>query len=307
MSLYLVTGGAGFIGSHLTEALLSQGHRVRVLDNLSTGKRKNIPAGAEFFQADFCEGEAIRPAFEGVDGVFHVGALPRVPLSIAQPVETAKTNIMGTLNVLVAARDAKVKRVVYSASSSAYGNQDRLPLTPDMRANPLNPYALQKYVGELFCQQFSALYGLETVSLRYFNVYGPRMANDGAYVTVIAIFMRQVRAGETLTIDGDGEQTRDFTHVTDVVAANIAAMHSSMVGTGEVLNVGNGQRFSMNFIANTISKDISHRESPRGKGESRDTLADISLTKALLSWNPQIPFEQGLSDLLREEGIEPIQ
>lgn len=303
MSLYLVTGGAGFIGSHLTEALLSQGHRVRVLDNLSTGKRENVPAEVEFFEADFCELEAIRPAFEGVDGVFHVGALPRVPLSIAQPVETAKSNIMGTLNVLVAAKDAKVRRVVYSASSSAYGNQDHLPLTPDMRPNPLNPYALQKYVGELFCQQFSALYGLETVSLRYFNVYGPRMANDGAYVTVIAIFMRQFKAGETLTIDGDGEQTRDFTHVKDVVGANIAAMHSSKVGKGEVVNVGNGQRYSINFIANKISKNLIHRESPRGNGESRDTLADISLTQQLLDWKPEIPFEQGLEDLLRSEGV----
>lgn len=306
MSLYLVTGGAGFIGSHLTEALLAQGHRVRVLDNLSTGKRENIPAEAEFFEADLCDLEAIRPAFEGVDGLFHVGALPRVPLSIAQPVETAKSNIMGTLNALVAARDAKVKRVVYSATSSAYGNQEQLPLTPDMRPNPLNPYALQKYVGELFCQQFSSLYGLETVCLRYFNVYGPRMANDGAYVTVIAIFMRQMKAHETLTIDGDGEQTRDFTHVKDVVSANIAAMQSPKVGNGEVLNVGNGERYSVNFIAKKISKDISHRESPRGKGEARDTLADISLTKQLLSWNPQIAFEQGLIDLLRKEGIEPV-
>ncbi len=306
MSLYLVTGGAGFIGSHLTEALLRDGHQVRVLDNLATGKRENIPAGAVFFEADFCDAEAISPAFVGVEGVFHVGALPRVPLSIAQPVETAKTNIMGTLNVLVAARDAKVKRVVYSASSSAYGNQDRLPLTTDMRPNPLNPYALQKYVGELFCQQFASLYGLETVSLRYFNVYGPRMTDDGPYVTVIAIFMRQLKAGETLTIDGDGEQTRDLTHVSDIVRANLAAMQSGKVGKGEVLNVGGGQRYSINFIASKISSNSLHRESPRGKGESRDTLADISLTKNLLDWEPTVEFEAGLEDLLRAEGIREI-
>ncbi len=303
MSLYLVTGGAGFIGSHLAEALLADGHQVRVLDNLSTGKRENIPAGVEFFEADFCDTEAIRPAFEGVEGVFHVGALPRVPLSIAQPVVTAQSNVMGTLNVLVAARDAKVKRVVYSTTSSAYGNQDRMPYTPDMQANPLNPYALQKYVGELFCKQFSSLYGLETACLRYFNVYGPRMANDGAYVTVIAIFMRQFKAGETLTIDGDGEQTRDFTHVKDVVRANIAAMQSAKVGAGEVMNVGNGERYSVNFIANKISKNVEHRESPRGKGEARDSLADISLTTKLIDWEPTIPFEQGLTDLLKSEGI----
>ncbi len=301
--LYLVTGGAGFIGSHVSEALLRDGHRVRVLDNLSTGKRENLPAGVEFFEADFSDAEAIRPAFEGVEGVFHVGALPRVPLSIAQPVVTAQTNIMGTLNVLVAARDAKVKRVVYSASSSAYGNQDHLPLTPDMRPNPLNPYALQKYVGELFCEQFSSLYEMETVSLRYFNVYGPRMANDGPYVTVIAIFMRQCRAGEVLTIDGNGEQTRDFTHVHDVVRANIAAMTSPRVGKGEVLNVGGGEKYSVNFIAQKISPHVLHRASPRGKGESRDTLADISMTNALLDWQPAVRFEEGLGNLLREEGI----
>lgn len=298
MSLYLVTGGAGFIGSHLTEALLRDGHRVRVLDNFATGKREHIHAGIELFEADMRDLEAIRPAFEGVEGVFHVAALPRVPLSIAQPVETSEVNIMGTLNVLVAARDAGVKRVVYSASSSAYGNQPTAPFTPDMKPDPLNPYAVQKYVGELFCKQFALLYGLETVSLRYFNVYGPRMADDGAYVTVIAIFMRQRAANEPLTIDGDGEQTRDFTHVKDVVRANIAAMYSQRVGAGEVVNVGSGERFSVNYIADAIGGEKLYRESPRGKGESRTTLADTSLTQELLGWKAEIGFEDGLRDLL---------
>ncbi len=302
MAQYLVTGGAGFIGSHVAEALLRDGHRVRVLDNLSTGKRENIPSGGELVEADFTDLEAIRPAFEGIDGVFHIGALPRVVLSIEQPVETAKANIMGTLNVLVAARDAKVKRVVYSASSSAYGTQDRLPLTLDMQPNPLNPYALQKYVGELFCKQFSELYGMETVSLRYFNVYGPRMADEGAYVTVIAIFVRERKAGETLLIDGDGEQTRDFTHVTDVARANLLAMSSSNVGHGEVLNIGSGERHSINEIAKIVGGQIAYRVSPRGKGESKDTLADISLTRERLGWEPQVPFYQGLADLLTSLG-----
>ncbi len=301
MSHYLVTGGAGFIGSNLVEALLRDGHRVRIIDNLSTGKRERIPAEAEFIQADFTDLASIRPAFEGIDGVFHVGALPRIPLSIDQPIETTQANVMGTLNVLVAARDAKVKRVVYSASSSAYGSQPTLPLSPDMPPNPLNPYALQKYIGEKFCEQFFRFYGLETVALRYFNVYGPRMADEGAYVTVISYFVRQKKAGEPLTIHGDGEQTRDFTHVVDVVRANMLAMQSDKAGHGEVLNVGAGDRHSVNEIARIIGGPSVYLEGR--KGEARDTLADITRTTELLGWTPTIRFEQGLKDLLASLGI----
>lgn len=302
MPLYLVTGGAGFIGGHVAEALLKHGHAVRILDNFSTGKRSNIPAGAELFEADITNLESIRPAFDGVDGVFHLAALARIPYSIEHPIESAQTNIMGTLNVLVAARDAKVKRVVYSASSSAYGAQAEMPLRPDMPPNPLNPYALQKYVGELMAEEFSRFYGLETVSLRYFNVYGPRMANDGAYVTVIAIFIRRRLAGETLTVAGDGEQTRDFTHVLDVVRANIAAMNSSSVGKGEVLNVGAGKHWSINDVARIVGGETTHIE-PRF-GEAKDSLADISFTKEKLGWEPQVAFEEGMKDLLRLHGLE---
>ncbi len=298
MSLYLVTGGAGFIGSHLVEDLLRDGHSVRVLDNLATGKRERVPAGAEFHELDFTQLESIRPVFEGVDGIFHVGALPRIPLSIAQPIETSQVNIIGTLNVLVAARDAKVKRVVYSASSSAYGSQPVLPLKPDMPANPLNPYALQKYVGEKFAEEFFRFYGLETVSLRYFNVYGPRMADEGAYVTVISIFKRQRKAGQPLTIQGDGEQTRDFTHVFDVVRANRLAMESPNVGRGEVLNVGAGERHSINEVARLVGGPIEYQ--PARLGEARDTEADISLTKQLLGWEPKRRFEESLRELLEE-------
>ena len=301
MSFYLVTGGAGFIGNNLCEALLKEGHAVRVLDNLSTGKRENLPSNIELFEKDFTRLEDIRSAFVGVDGVFHVGALPRIPFSIDHPIESMQANVMGTLNVLVAARDAGVKRVVYSASSSAYGAQEELPLRPDMPPNPLNPYALQKYVGEKLAEQFYRFYGLETVSLRYFNVYGPRMATEGAYVTVISVFTRQRLAGEPLTIQGDGEQTRDLTHVYDVVRANMLAMASSKVGRGEVLNVGAGERQSVNKIARLIGGPTVSL--PARVGEARHTLADTSLTKELLGWEPRVKFEEGIAALLKDKGL----
>lgn len=301
MSTYLVTGGAGFIGSHLADSLLKDGHQVRIIDNLSTGKRERVPAGAEFHEADFTNFVAIRPFFDGVDGVFHVGALPRIPYSIDHPIESAQANIFGTLNVLVATRDAKVKRLVYSASSSAYGAQPEMPLRPDMRPNPINPYAMQKYVGELMIEEFSRFYGLETVGLRYFNVYGPRMADEGAYVTVIAIFMRQKKAGEALTIAGDGEQTRDFTHVYDIVKANRLAMDSKNVGKGEILNAGTGERHSINKIASIIGGPTA--TIPARFGEAKDSLADISLTKQMIGWEPTIKFEDGLRELLKSQGL----
>lgn len=300
---YLVTGGAGFIGSNLVDALLAAGHQVRILDNFSTGKQSNVAAGVEVVEADMTNLDAIRPAFVGIDGVFHCAALPRIPFSIEHPVESFYANTLGTLHVLEAAREAKVKRVVYSASSSAYGNQDRMPQTPDMCPNPMNPYAMQKYVGEMLCTQFHQFCGLETVSLRYFNVYGPRMASDGAYVTVIAIFIRQHKAGEPLTIHGDGGQTRDFTHVSDVVAANIAAMASPKAGKGDIVNVGAGANHSVSEVAAIIGGSSVHVEGRTA--EARDSLADISLTKELLGWEPKMTFEDGLRALLRSEGIEP--
>jgi UDP-glucose 4-epimerase len=298
---YLVTGGAGFIGSHLATRLLRDGHRVRVIDNLSSGKRERVPEGAEFILADFTDLEAIKPHMKDIDGIFHVGALPRIPFSIEHPIESAKANIFGTLTVLTAARDAGVKRVVYSASSSAYGAQSVLPLRPDMPPNPLNPYALHKYVGEKFCEEFSTFYGMETVSLRYFNVYGPNMLDDGAYVTVISVFKRHKLAGTPLTIAGDGEQTRDFTHVSDVVEANVLAMQSPKVGKGEVLNVGAGNRHSVNEIARMFGGPTE--TIPPRPGEARDTLADISKTKELIDWEPKIRFEDGLKALLKEWGM----
>lgn len=298
---YLVTGGAGFIGSTLVDALIAQGHQVRVIDNLSTGKRERVHPQAEFILADFTNLEQIKNHFIGIDGVFHVGALPRIPFSIEHPLPAAEANVMGTLNVFVAARDAGVKRVVYSASSSAYGAQETLPLRPDMPANPLNPYALHKYIGEKIAEQFHRFYGMETVSLRYFNVYGPRMADEGAYVTVISHFVRQFKAGQPLTVHGDGEQSRDFTHVYDVVRANLLAMESGRVGRGEVLNVGAGERHSMNKVADIFGGPRTYTEGR--KGEARHTQADITLTKELLGWEPHIRFDDGIRALLKSLGV----
>lgn len=301
MSTYLVTGGAGFIGHHIVKRLLAEGHTVRILDNFSTGKRERLQEGAQLFEADFTNLAAIKSAFEGVDGVFHTGALPRVQVSIDDPATTSLHNILGTVNVLMAARDAKVKRVVYSASSSAYGHQERFPLEPSMKAAPLNPYGVQKYVGELFCENFARLFGMETVSLRYFNVYGPQMADDGAYVTVISVFKQQALRNEPLTIQGDGEQTRDFTHVKDVVDANIRAMQSPKVGKGEVLNIGAGEDHSVNEVAKMFGRPT--KNIPARMGDPRRTLADTSLTKELIGWEPTVKFEEGVKALLKEWGL----
>ncbi len=295
---YLVTGGAGFIGSNLTDALIAQGHDVLVLDNLSTGRQENINPKAAFINVDIRDLEQIKPYFAGIDGVFHIAALPPVQLSIENPAETNDVNVNGTLNVLIAAKDAKVKRVVYSASSSAYGDSKTMPLNEEMKPNPLSPYGLQKYIGEEYCRLFSLLYGMETVSLRYFNVYGPRMAGEGAYLTVIKNFLTQKSRGKPMTITGDGEQTRDFTHVRDVVRANMLAMESANVGAGEVINIGAGKNYSMNQIAQFIGGASMHI-APRV--EPKHTLADNSKAKKLLGWTPQENLEEAIKELINLE------
>ncbi|OHA06852.1 MAG: hypothetical protein A2934_00630, partial [Candidatus Sungbacteria bacterium RIFCSPLOWO2_01_FULL_47_10] len=238
----IVTGGAGFIGSTLVDELIAGGSSdVHVIDNLVAGKRENIHPKANFHELDIRDFDAIAPVFAGARFVFHLAALPRVQPSILDPRTTHDVNVTGTLNVLVAARDAKVKRVIYAASSSTYGDQDELPLREGMDARPKSPYALQKYEGELSCRLFSEIYGLETVSLRYFNVYGPRASSGGAYALVISIFLNQRKNGEPMTIVPDGKQSRDFTHVRDIVRANILAAESSKVGRGEVINIGGGK------------------------------------------------------------------
>lgn len=292
---YLVTGGAGFIGSNLADTLINQGDKVVIIDNLSTGKKENINSQAEFINADIRNLGEIKPYFNGIDGVFHVAALPRVQLSVEKPIETNDANVNGTLNVLVAAKDARVKRIVYSASSSAYGNSDVLPLKEDMKPQPMSPYGLQKYIGEEYGRIFNLFYGLEAVSLRYFNVYGPRMASEGAYLTVINNFLMQKARGEAMTITGDGEQTRDFTHVRDIVLANILAMNSDKVGKGEVINIGAGNNYSVNKIAELIGGPVT-RIAPRI--EPKNTLADNSKAKELLSWEPKENLEHAINELM---------
>jgi len=291
----LVTGGAGFIGSNLVDELINRGHQVVIIDNLSTGKKDFINPKAEFHKLDIRDLEKIKPLFKGVDYVFHLAAQPRIQPSIIDPAESHSNNVVGTLNVLVASRDAEIEKFIYSASSSAYGNQKKLPLKEDMIPKPKNPYAVFKVVGELYCKLFSELYNLPTVCLRYFNVYGPRQSCEGAYATVIGIFLRQAKAGQPLTIVGDGSQTRDFTHVRDIVRANILAMGNDKVGKGEVINIGTGKNYSINQIASMISDNIINI--PARPGEVQDTLADNSLAKKLLNWQPEISLEKGIREL----------
>lgn len=293
----VVTGGAGFIGSHLAIALLAEGYAVKVVDNLSGGKREKVPEGAEFFEQDVNETTALTKVMIGAEFVFHLAALPRVQYSIEHPIETNRANVDGTVSVLSAAQDAGVKRVVYSASSSVYGDQAVMPLTEDMPAGPKSPYGLQKYIGELYCRIFSEVYGLPTVSLRYFNVYGPGADPEGAYALVIAKFLKQRSLGKPMTIAGDGTQTRDFTHVRDVVRANILVARSEKVGKGEVINIGAGQNASVARVAKLIGGPIEHIPA---RLEPHDTLADNSRAKELLGWEPGVSLEEGIAELKKE-------
>lgn len=298
--IVLVTGGAGFIGSHLVDALLARGFRVRVIDNFAAGRRDLLNAAVELLEADLREPDAIEPAFGGVDCVFHVAALPRVMLSIERPVETHLTNVVGTLNVLLAAKKARVRRFIFSGSSAVYGEQGELPLRESMTPDPLNPYGLQKLVGEQYARMFHRLFGMETLTLRYFNVYGPRMALEGAYATVIGAFIRARLAGEPLRIHGDGEQRRDFTHVRDVVRANLLAMDCS-VADGRALNVGRGQSKSVNEIAALFGGPAV--SVPARPGEARHTLADLAEARKALGWEPSVPTEEGVRELMRLSGL----
>jgi len=296
----LVTGGAGFIGSNLVDELVNRGDEVVIIDNLSTGKKENINSDAEFYEVDMKDLEKIKPLFKGVDYVFHLAAFARVQPSIEDPITANDINLNGTLNVLVAARDAKVKKVIYSASSSAYGNQEKMPLRENMPAHPLSPYGLQKYIGELYCRLFSEIYGLPTVCLRYFNVYGKRQALEGAYCLVMGIFASQRLAGKPMTIVGDGEQRRDFTSVVDVVRANILAAESNKIGKGEVVNIGRGKNYSVNELAQMIGGPTVNLP-PRI--EPRETLADNSLVKELLGWESTVELPEWLEDYKKEMGL----
>lgn len=293
----VVTGGAGFIGSHLSTTLLAEGYAVIVVDNLSGGKRRKIPKGAVCYEQDINDTAALVKAMEGADFVFHLAALPCVQYSIEHPIETNRVNVDGTVSVLRAAQEAGVKRVIYSASSSAYGDQAIMPLTEDMQAGPKSPYGLQKYIGELYCRIFSEVYNLSTVSLRYFNVYGPGADPEGAYALVIAKFLQQRALGGPMTITGDGMQTRDFTHVRDVVRANILAAQSERVGKGEVINIGAGQNASVVRVAELIGGPIEYIAA---RLEPHDTLADNTRAKELLGWEPTVLLEDGIAELKKE-------
>lgn len=296
MTKVVVTGGAGFIGSHIVDACVEKGFDVHVIDNLSGGKKDYVNPQAKLHELDVRNLDAIKPIIAGADYVFHLAALPRVQYSIEHPIETNEVNVIGTLNVLVAAKEGGVKRVVYSASSSAYGDQLVMPLKEGMLARPLSPYGLQKYIGELYCSVWSTVYGLSTVSLRYFNVYGPRYSSEGAYALVIGKFIKQKNTGNKLTITGDGTQTRDFTHVSDVVNANLLAALSHKVGHGEVINIGAGKNQSINKIAEIIGGEVEYIEA---RLEPHDTLADNSLAKELLGWEPHVNIEDGIAELLK--------
>ena len=299
MAHYLVTGGAGFIGSHLAEELVRRGERVRVADSLITGKRHNLAhlPQVEFVEGDLADPDVARRAVQGVEYVLHQAAIPSVPRSVEDPVTSNRANIDASLNVLVAARDARVKRVVYAGSSSAYGNQPALPKVETMPTAPLSPYALQKLVAEQYCQMFTALYGLETVTIRYFNVFGPRQDPSSPYSGVISLFISALCEGRRPTVYGDGEQTRDFTYVANVVDGVLRACHAP-AASGEVINVATGGRISLNQLFRTI-RDLVHAdvepvyEAPRA-GDVRDSQADISKARRILGYEPVVPFEDGL-------------
>src|SRR5258708_1642786 len=297
-----VVGGAGFIGSNLVDELVRLGYDVHVIDNLSGGKRENVNKKAKLHVVDIREPEPLEKALKGARYVFHLAALPRVQYSIENPRETHDVNVTGMLNVLIAAEKNKVKRVIYSASSSAYGDQKKMPLREDMPAAPVSPYGLHKYIGEVQCQVWSAVYGLSTVSLRYFNVYGPRLDPSGAYALVIGKFLKLRKEGNPLTVTGDGSQTRDFTHVSDVVRANILAMKSKNVGKGEVMNIGAGRNLSIKKLAELIGGEIKYLPA---RVETHDTLADNKLAKRLIGWTPTMTLEKGIALLLKEWGIRP--
>lgn len=290
--VFLVTGGAGFIGSHVAEALLALGHHVRVMDNLSQSRREQVPVGADFIEGDIVDPRTCHEAVAGVDGVFHLAAMSKVAPSIERIEFCTEQNIVGTQNLLVACRQAKIRKLVYSGSSTYYGLQPP-PHHEDLPSDCLNPYALSKSVGEQFCALFTRLYRLPTVSLRYFNVYGPRQPREGAYALVMGIFLDAFKNGLPLTVHGDGSQRRDFVHVKDVVSANLAAYWSDVQGT--VLNVGTGTNHSIKELADLISDRQVY--GPRRPGDADITLADISRIKRLLGWRPTIRLEDGLAEL----------
>jgi nucleoside-diphosphate-sugar epimerase len=297
----LVTGGAGFVGSHIAAGLIESGAKVRIIDNLSTGYRHNIEEigpDIDFVEASVGDEKSLNRALEDVEIVFHEAAIPSVPRSVERPLETHEASTDATFKLLLAARDRKVRRLVYAASSSAYGDQPELPKREDMRPAPLSPYAVGKLVGEYYCQVFSNVYGLETISLRYFNVFGPRQDPGSQYSGVISRFMSALLNGEQAVIYGDGEQSRDFTYVSNVVRANLLAAESTKA-VGAVINIANGQRVTLNQLFE-IMKEMTGKSDAKPEyqstrpGDVRDSLADLTLARTLLGYEPQVGLKEGL-------------
>ena len=299
MAQYLVTGGAGFIGSHLAEELVRRGHRVRVADSLVTGNRRNLEhlPQVEFLEGDLAEMTFAARAVADCEYVLHQAAIPSVPRSVKDPVTSNRANVDGTLNVLVASRDAGVRRLVFAGSSSAYGDTPTLPKHEEMPTRPLSPYALQKVIGEQYLQMFTRLYGLETVSIRYFNVFGPRQDPTSAYSGVISVFASALLRNRPPTIFGDGEQTRDFTYVANVVDGVLRACEAPRA-SGQVINVATGGRISLNQLFETMKRLTGATVQPvyaeNRTGDVRDSQADIRLAREILGYEPIVSFEDGL-------------
>ena len=297
---FLVTGGAGFIGSHLVRRLVADGGRVRVIDNLATGKRerlRDLEGAIEFIEGDLADPSTCENVLSGIDCVLHQAAVPSVQRSVKNPIETNKANITSTLNLLEGCRNHRVRRFVYASSSSAYGDTPVLPKREDMPPNPLSPYALQKFVGERYCQLYFRLYGLETVSLRYFNVFGPSQDPYSEYSAVIPKFTTRLQRGESIVVYGDGEQSRDFTYVDNAVEANILALRAPHAA-GSVINIGCGERITLNRLIKTLEEILEVQATvdyqPARPGDVRDSLADISLAQDLLGYQPKVTVAEGL-------------
>jgi UDP-glucose 4-epimerase len=300
MKKVIVTGGAGFIGSNLVDAFVEKGWDVHVIDNLSAGKKEYVNPQATLHVVDIRNREEIEPLFKDVEYVFHLAALPSVQGSIDHPEESHDINVTGTLNVLIAAQKNNVKKVVFTSSAAVYGDQDIMPLREDMTAMPKSPYGVHKFIGEMYCKTWSTVYGLPTVCLRYFNVYGPRFNPDGAYALVIGKFMKLRAEGKPITITGDGTQTRDFVHVADIAAANSAAAESTSVKNGESINIGEGKNYSINKVAELIGGPIEYIPA---RLEAKDALADITKAEQLLGWKSTISLEKGITELKRTANI----
>ena len=301
---YVVTGGAGFIGSNLVDKLVMQSHEVHVIDNFISGKKENCNKDAKYHEIDIADKanlSMIENVLDKCDTVFHCAALARVQPSILNPIKYELNNTIGIMNMLKCSVDMGVRRFVYSASSSAYGSTKKLPSKESDKPNPISPYANQKYYGELCCKMFSKVYSIETVSLRYFNVYGERQNLGGAYATVIGIFLNQLVNKKPLTINGDGNQRRDFTYVGDVVSANILAAKSKNVGKGEVINIGNGENLSINELAKNIGGEFIYN---KALNEPFANLADIKKAKKLLDWEPTTDLISWIKNYKKTEGLK---